>query len=137
MKRFFILILLFTFAFVTNSCSNDDEVNFHFVTLNVLSAEVPESFELNETYQIKVTFERNGNCTFFERFDVRAQDTTVRDVVLIGSVFTDGPCTNDIILVEESFNFVVLYDQPYTFRFFQGTDENGDHQFFEVIVPVN
>jgi len=137
MKRFFVVAIFALVAFVSNSCSNDDGANFHFETLNVLSAEVPEFFELNETYQINVTFERFGNCTFFEEFDVRATDTTVRDVVLIGSVFTDRACTTDIVPVEVSFDFVVLHDQPYTFRFFQGTDENGDHQFLEIIVPVN
>jgi len=35
------------------------------------------------------------------------------------------------------FNFVVLYEEPYVFRFWQGEDSNGEAQFLEIQVPVN
>lgn len=137
MKRIFIFSVLFSLAFITYSCSNDDEPNFHFAALRAVQAEVPESFELNERYQIKVTYERPDSCTFFEGFDVTRTDTTVRDVTVIGSVFTDRTCTTQLEEVEATFDFIVLFDEPYTFRFWQGKDEAGEHQFFEITVPVN
>ncbi|QCX02407.1 hypothetical protein FGM00_17395 [Aggregatimonas sangjinii] len=137
MKRFAILSVLAAFTMVISSCSNDDEPNFHFTALRALSAEVPESFELNERYQITVTFERPDGCTFFEGFDVTSPDTTVRDVVVIGSVFTDRACTTEVEEIEVSFDFVVIHDQTYTFRFYEGQDDEGEHQFFEITVPVN
>lgn len=137
MKRIVILSVLAVCLLATNSCSNDDAPNFHFAALKALSAEVPESFDLNERYQISVTYERPDNCTFFEGFDVTSPDTTIREVVVIGSVFTDRACAAQIEEVEVTFDFIVIHDQTYTFRFYEGKDENGDHQFFEIEVPVN
>ena len=137
MKRIVILSVLCACLLAMNSCSNDDAPNFHFAALKALSAAVPESFDLNERYQISVTYERPDNCTFFEGFDVTSPDTTVREVVVIGSVFTDRACTAQIEEVEVTFDFIVIHDQTYTFRFYEGKDENGDHQFFEIEVPVN
>jgi len=138
MKRIFVRIALFTFAFILFSCNNDDKgTNFHFTALRILQAELPASFELNERYQIKVTYERPNNCTFFEGFDVTSADTTIRDVTVIGSVFDDEDCAEVIEEVEATFDFIVLHNQPYTFRFWQGKNESGEHQFLEVMVPVN
>jgi len=128
---------LVTSCFILGSCSNDDEPNFHFAALKAINAEVPESFELNERYQITVTYERPDSCTFFEGFDVKSPDTTVREVVVIGSVFTDRACTTAIEEVEVTFDFIVIHDQTYIFRFYEGQDEDGAHQFFEIEVPVN
>ena len=137
MKRFALLFVLAASYLVLGSCSNDDTPNFHFEALKALRAEVPESFELNESYRISVTYERPDNCTFFEGFDVTKPDTTVRDVVVIGSVLTDRECTAQIEEVEVTFDFIVIHDQTYTFRFYEGKDENGEHEFFEIEVPVN
>jgi len=137
MKRLVLLTLLFSFGLMTNSCSNDDEPNFNFIALKALQAELPESFELNNTYQIKVTYERPDDCSFFERFEVTSSDTTIRNVTAFGFELTDRDCSEIAEEVEASFDFIVLHNQPYTFRFWQGRNETGEHQFFEVIVPVN
>ena len=137
MKRLVLLFAMVVSCLLVGSCSDDDDANFHFTALKALRAEIPESFELNERYQISVTYERPDNCTFFEGFDVTSPDTTIRDVVVIGSVFTDRECTMQIEEVEVNFDFIVIHDQTYTFRFYEGDDENGEHQFFEIEVPVN
>lgn len=137
MKRYFIVTAFFAFALMFISCSNDDEPNFHFTALKAIQADVPDSFELNQTYRISVTYERPDDCTYFDRFQVFSTDTTVRDVAVLGFTFTDRECTEQVEAVEATFDFIVLHNQPYTFRFWQGKDENGEHQFFEVTVPVN
>lgn len=136
MKRFSLLIVLFA-TFVFNSCSTDDGPNFHYKTLRALEAQLPDSFELNQRYRITVTYERLDDCTFFEGFDVTSTDTTIRNVTVIGSVFTDRDCLPEPQEVEASFDFIVLHNQPYIFRFWEGKDENDEHQFFEITVPVN
>ena len=52
------------------SCSlNDDGPNFHFTPLQITSAELPDSFNMNETYQITVTYTIPDGCTGFGGFD--------------------------------------------------------------------
>ncbi|UWX55045.1 hypothetical protein NYZ99_20525 [Maribacter litopenaei] len=127
------------FALLLGSCSlDDDEPNFNFKALRIESAELPESFNLNETYQINVTYSLPDGCTQYEGFDVTKEDTTVRNVVAIGVAMTDlVSCTQVITQEEASFNFIVKYDQPYTFRFYQEENSAGEAEFLEVVVPVN
>ncbi len=136
MKKFFVrLLLASTFVFVT-SCSLDDGVNFHYEALPIISAELPESFELYKTYDINVTFLRPDDCTLFEGFNVIRADTTTRKVAVIGAILDRETCVDVNQEVEESFRFEVRYSQPYLFQFRTGEDENGEAQYLEIEVPV-
>ena len=138
MKRLVLILGAIAMCFGLNSCNLDDDgVNFHFAALEVVDVELPESFEFNGRYQITVTYNRPDDCTFFEGFEVSEKDTTVRNVVVVASVITDRECTPQAEEVEATFNFVVLYNETYVFRFWQGEDQNGDPKFLEVEVPVN
>lgn len=139
MKRKIFVLLLALTALINNACSIEDETpNFHFTALEIVSAEVPESFDFNETYVISVNYLKPDGCTFFEGFDVIKEDVTVRNVVAIGSVRTDiDACTQAIIEETATFNFTVIHSDPYIFNFYTGDDSNGDPKYLEVIVPVN
>lgn len=133
-----ITLLLGILLFGLQSCKfEDDNVNFRFVPLQIVSADLPESFTLNETYEIRVTYVRPSGCFFFEGFDITDEATTTRNVVAIGSEFYEEVCTQAIEELEASFNFIVLYDETYLFRFWNGEDENGVDQYIEIEVPVN
>lgn len=135
-KKFIFLIVCV--STILGGCSNDDEPNFHFTALRIVTAELPESFELNQTYKIFVDYELPNGCSAFEGFEVIQEDTTTRSVVAIGSVRTDiEPCTEAIIEGQAFFNFVVIYNQPYTFKFHQGENSDGEPEFLEIVVPVN
>ena len=138
MKRVIFLLLVATFALIT-SCEIDDDVNYHFEALQVKSVEMPESFDFGEIYNIKVTYFRPDNCTFFEGFDVVKEDTTTRKVVTIGTVVEDEDeeCTGEGEDLVSSFNFEVIYDEPYLFRYWTGEDESGEPTYLEISVPVN
>lgn len=119
-------------------CSLEDPENFQFVALPITAVEMPESFELNATYEIKVSYQRTSSCAFFERFDVPRQESTTRMVSVIGRMLSDRDNCQEILEeVETSFNFMVLYNEPYLFRFYAGLDENDEAQFIEIEVPVN
>lgn len=115
---------------------NDDEVNYHFVTLNIVDAQLPEAFRINETYEVRVTYQVPNGCTSFEGFDIISESYTTRRVVAIGIEVDDRACTQALQEVETSFQFICLYNQPYLFRFFTGMDEDGEPQYLEVEVPV-
>ncbi len=131
-------VLLFLMAPLVTSCDLDDDyADFRFVNLRIIDAELPEAFEINETYQIKVTYLRPNNCIFFEGFDITKSDTTVRNVVAFGSELEDSACAQVAGEVVEYFNFTCYYHHTYTFRFWTGEDEDGNAVFLEYDVPVN
>ncbi|MEM9077845.1 MAG: hypothetical protein AAGC43_12435 [Bacteroidota bacterium] len=138
MKKVVLGCLLCVLFISFSSCDlNDDEQNFHFTTLSVIEANLPESFQLNQTYDIEVTYLRPDSCTFFEGFDVAIVSETERSVSVIGSVFTDDEvCTQLAEEITGSFRFNVIFTGTYTFRFFTGLDDSGDATFIEYTVPV-
>lgn len=120
------------------SCNLDDNnSNYHFLPLQITDVGLPESFDLNATYEVSVTFIRPNSCVFFEGFDIRKTGTTVRNVVVVGSELEGQECAQVIEEVTETFNFLVLYTEPYVFRFWAGEDENGVSEYIEITVPVN
>ena len=134
------LVLLAVFiALICNGCSiEDDDANFHFTSLEIVGAELPESFDYNRTYEILVNYIKPDSCTNYEGFDVVKDSLTVRNVVDIGSVRTDtDDCTEESIEQTASFNFKVIYTDPYTFRFYTGDNSEGEAQYLEIVVPVN
>jgi len=137
MKKMFLLVFLVVVGFAVNSCNKDDGATIEFTALRISDAEVPESFTLNNTYEIKVTYAAPDGCTNFEKFDVSPTETTTREVVAIGWRPIENQCTQVVTNREESFLFQVKYDQPYIFRFWQGQDSDGEPMFFEIEVPVN
>jgi len=137
MKKSFVIALLTAVSLLFSSCFSDDGSNFHFVPLQIVSAELPESFTINESYDIQVTYILPDACTGFSGFDVVNKDTTVRNVAVLGLKRTDQEvCTTSTQEQTTSFKFIVNYPQTYTFRFWQG-EENGEQQYLEIEVPVN
>ena len=129
-KAFLLLLLL-------NACDvGGDEVSYHFVTLEIIDVSMPESFNLNESYEIGVTVLVPNGCTQFEGFDVISEDTTVRNVVAIGTEWNDVACTEVLSEVETTLDFVCLYPETYLFRFWTGEDQQGVPQYLEIEVPV-
>ncbi|WP_405400031.1 hypothetical protein [Maribacter sp. Asnod2-G09] len=139
MMRNKLMLLTLVIAFICNGCSiDDDDANFHFTALEIVDAEVPESFILNETYKISVNYLKPDSCTNYEGFDVVKDSLTIRSVVAIGAVRTDiDDCMEELIQETASFNFQVIYTEPYTFKFYKGDNSDGEAEYMEIVVPVN
>ncbi|WP_299430877.1 hypothetical protein [uncultured Maribacter sp.] len=139
MKRLVPLIAIIFLGTLLSNCSVDnDSPNFQFVPLQIISAQLPESFNLDETYQIKVSFIKPNGCTSYEGFDVTKEDQTIRNVVVVGSERIDiDDCTEQAVEQTAEFNFVVLYNETYTFKFWLGETGSGEDEYLEIDVPVN
>ena len=139
MKRLVPLIAIIFIGTLLSNCSVDnDSPNFKFVPLQIISAQLPESFNLNESYQIKVSFIKPNGCTSYEGFDVTKEDQTIRNVVVVGSERIDiDDCTEQAVEQTAEFNFVVLYNETYTFKFWLGETASGEDEYLEIDVPVN
>ncbi|MGB5237532.1 MAG: hypothetical protein WBM43_07150 [Flavobacteriaceae bacterium] len=136
MKKTFLLILCCIAITITSCSLNDDSVEFNFVPLQIVDAEFPESFTLNETYNIKITYVIPNNCIAFEGFDISNIDITSRNIVAIGSERLDEVCNLVAVEAEGSLDFICLYEGTYFFRMWTGEDENGEQQYIELEVPV-
>ncbi|MEW2920712.1 hypothetical protein AB1A65_04535 [Muricauda sp. ANG21] len=140
MIRKLLMPLIFLVAvFSFSSCDLDDDTpNFYFVSLAVTEVDMPESFELNETYDIDVTYVRNDGCTFFEGFDVVKTGQTDREVLVVGSRLTDEDlaCTQAVEEVVATMQFKVIFTGEYHFKFYAGKDENDEAIYLEYDVPV-
>lgn len=139
MKKVLMPIFLFVACSWFSSCElDDDSPNFYFAALNAVDVDVPESFEYGKTYDIEVTYQRPNGCTFFEGFDVTKTAKTDRDVVVIGSVLTDGEtaCSQEVTEVVATLKFNVIYTDEYHFRFYAGEDEDENPIYLEYTVPV-
>ena len=136
MKKTFLFILC-CITILLNSCSlEDDSVEFQFVPLQIISADFPETFTLNETYNINVTYIIPNNCVAFEGFDVSNIDVTSRNIVAIGSERVGEVCNLIAVEAQDSFDFTCLYEGTYYFRLWTGESENGEQQYIEMEVPV-
>ncbi|MDC6366430.1 MULTISPECIES: hypothetical protein [Flavobacteriaceae] len=139
MKKIIVPIFAIMACTFFGSCDlESDSPNFHFTTLKVVEAELPESFELNTTYDLQVTYERPNGCTFFEGFDVDKIGQTDRDVAVIGTVLTDenAACTQAIEQVVATLRFQVIFTEDYNFRFYAGQDASENPVYLEYTVPV-
>jgi hypothetical protein len=129
----FIVILLFV-----NSCSLDDEANFHYELVPTISATFPQNFVLGETYKIPVAFDRPTDCHFFYDYSFDKISQNTRRIGVVTAVFTDQEC-NELVdsSMETSFDFIVLYEGTYTFEFWTGHDLDGNDEYLIYEVPVD
>jgi len=130
-------LLVICLTLILASCSVDnDGLNYGFEVLPVESADVPESFVLGETYPITVSYYQPSNCHTFSEF-YYAKNENERIVAPINYVFDEDNCeTLEDGLVENTFNFKVTGSGPYTFKFWQGEDTDGEDIYLIIEVPV-
>lgn len=137
MKRLYLISCAIVLSMTLASCLSDDGEDFHYEALQITSVDLPESFNLYDVYDIKVTMLRPDDCTIIDGFDVSKKALTTRDVAAIGIILERDDCEAVDQEIEDSFRFEVIYDEPYLFRFYTGDDANGEAQYIEVEVPIN
>ncbi|TNJ47222.1 hypothetical protein KFZ70_04470 [Tamlana fucoidanivorans] len=136
MKRL-VFICLTLVLFLSCSTDNNDHPNFRLEVLPVESVvEIPDEFELGETYPITISYFKPSTCHSFSEF-YYAKDNNERTVAPIDIVFDKDNCEAlEDELVEQTFNFTVTSNGSYIFKFWQGEDEEGEDQFIIIEVPV-
>ena len=136
MKKILALFLLVFCGLNFSGCELDTGENFHFVSLEITSADVPENFVLDRTHNIRVTYSRPDSCTFFQGFDVFAETGGLRTITAIGSVFTEEDCAQQQESVTGTLTITAILQESYTLRFYTGVDADGNPQYLEYVVPV-
>lgn len=136
MKKLLIISVLALISLVIYSCEKDDIVNPTFERLEITSVDLPDTFLLGQTYEMRVNFNRPDGCTHLQGFDILPVQQTVREVQAIGARYEDEVCTQVIEEATDQFLFQVIYAEPYTFKFWQGQDSTGNAEYLTVEIPV-
>lgn len=132
-------ILLLVVLVIVSSCDvDDDNTNFHYETLEITTATLPEAFEYGELYTIEFKYNRPTPCHYYEGFDFQKTGETEREVYAIGAVLENNDCPplTENNIGTATFNFEVRYRDTYTFKFYQGEDQEGEKQYLTIEVPV-
>ncbi len=135
MKRY-TLIILALFAFSACSTDNNDMPNYHFEYVSISSVDIPEEFVLGETYPVTITYELPNSCSEFYSYDYIYSDTS--RIIGAIAIVDDSTTACDEMITSESFTINVQASQTetYTFKFWQGQDDQGVDQYLIIDVPV-
>lgn len=135
MKKLLFLILI---AGTLVGCLPDDNnpPAFNFEILPMNSYEMPDEFEVGQTYQITVGFVKPNDCFNFNSFFFQAEGNE-RTIAVIAAIEEGLNCQPDPVLDEASLNFFVNgLHEHYIFKFWIGRDNNGNDMYTIVEVPV-
>ncbi|WP_420571349.1 hypothetical protein [Kordia sp.] len=138
MKRILFLALVVSLTFLKSCSVDDNPAEFQFEFLPIETVEIPAEFNLGNTYTISVTYKRPTTCHSFSNFQYIQEPENVRNISVVNFVTVRGNCeTLEEDFLTETFDFSVLDSNPYTFKFWQGKDDNGQDMYLIYEVPVN
>jgi hypothetical protein len=136
MKKIALFLVLITSLI---SCSLDDNRDtYTYKILAVESYEVPESFKIGETYEIKLKYQRPNPCYIFQGIFYE-KNLNIRTIAIQTAIKDDQVCTQQLPpLSETSFNFYVTNNDQgsYIFKFYKGKNDNNENIFEEVEIPI-
>lgn len=134
MKRVIVYVMLCCLLF---SCSLQDEdaTNFEVSTFPVKSFELPDSFELGSTYDIKISYEFPNRCYSFYDFYNPNNGNTI-EVAINALVSRSTECADAIVTEEKMFRIKVINSEDYIFKFWKTIDNEGKIIYEIVTVPV-
>lgn len=134
MKKFIILFL--SVIFITACSTNDDMPNYHFESVGITEVDAPAEFIYGNTYEITLTYELPNECHNLYDIDYIYQDTS-RIVTAITIVNDDATCIEEPTTQQQTINVHVGQLETYTFKFWQGQNEQGEDQYLIIDIPVN
>jgi hypothetical protein len=133
------IILFALVAMFVASCSIDDEqdITFNNVLVPVESVNIPDTLVFEETYSFEITYERASTCHSFAGFSYH-KNGRERTIGVVNTVYYNvNNCENlEDETQTENLAFEVVLEDFYIFKFWQGTDENGNDTFLTKEVPV-
>ncbi len=133
MKR--ILLILITIISFSACSLDDDTPNRHFEYIAVTEVDIPAEFTFGEVYEIIVSYTLPNSCYSFYNFDY-IYDGTSREVYTYAIVNDDVTCPQTTIDGEYIISVEARQQETYTFKFWQGRDNQGNDEYLIIEVPV-
>ena len=136
MKRLKVLMLIA--LFISQSCSlENDNTLFSFDIVAISEIEIPVEFEINTIVEIKTYYVQKSQCHVFYDYIFKQIKKNEIEVYLAETYIENGACEQENFKVERSFKLKIQGYDKYSFRFWNGRNEQGENQFITVEVPVN
>jgi len=131
------LILIFLISSCSVGDENGQESDFSFELVKIDSVVAPDTLQLSQKNQFKVFYTRPSPCYEFARFDFSLLEKTA-EVAVVNAVYNnEGDCNNGGgETTIESFSFMAQNTGFYTFKFYQGDNDQGEAQYLEIEIPV-
>jgi len=140
MKKFVLLSLGLIMFW---SCSSDptDDDNYHFEILPIAEVDAPETLVADDVNRIIYRYYKPTNCHEYNDLYYVANgfNRTLAVVALVTDTFGSGlPCEpQENVIDERGFDFFAAPGATsYTFKFWQGEDENGKDIYLTMQIPV-
>ena len=133
MKR--ILLILIVIASFSACSLGDETPNQHFEYVPITEVDIPDQFTFGETYEIIVSYTLPSSCYSFYNFEY-IYDETSREVYTYAIVNDDATCPQSTIEGEYIINVETRQSEPYIFKFWQGSDNQGNDEYLIIEVPV-
>lgn len=131
-----LFILLIAITVSVQSCLKDDGNNPEYVRMEITDVEMPDTFQLGTTYEIRIHYNRPDGCTHLQGFDSYPVEQTTRRIVAVGVRYGNEACPEVVKEETGQFLFQVIYTSTYTFLFWQGEDDEGKPKYLEKKIPV-
>ena len=121
-----------------SACSADDSQNYHYDVLPFESVTMPSTFTLGERYTIDFTYKRPTTCHSHNGVLLNSEGATRTFVVsnYVANMSNCTPVPDQDAIVAKTFEFVVLHQQTYTFKFWKGKNDQGVDVYETIEVPV-
>lgn len=126
------ITLFFTLLVLVTSCSVDDinDIDFTYELMPVTSIDFPDTINFNETYNFPLSYNRPSTCYGFAGFNVIENEQEVKLSILNTVIKNSSNCKNlENTTVTEVFEFFVKRNDYYTFKIYQGEDEEGNELY--------
>lgn len=129
-------IFLIALTVSVQSCLKDDGNNPVYVRMEITDVDMPDTFQLGATYEIRINYLRPDGCTHLQGFDSYPVEQTTRQIVAVGVRYENEVCPDVVKEETGQFFFQVIYTGTYTFKFWQGEDDEGNPEYLEKKIPV-
>jgi len=130
------LIVLFFSTVVLIGCDVNDDDFFQSTQVSpILSANVPDTMVIGESYSLEVTYQKDSDCHTFSNFDVLPQGDSLVFVRAV-TLFTQASnCSQDALGESKGLEFDNIFETNFTFKFLKDVDE-GEPVYIDKEVVV-
>lgn len=134
MKKILLFLVLMV-AITGCSLDKDNPDTYTFSVLPIESYELPATFTLGQTYEIKLKYQKPTSCHIYQGI-YYTKDLNTRTIAIQAAVKDNEVCTQEVPpLSDTSFNFVVNNTGSYIFKFYKGKVD-GENVYEEVEIQV-
>jgi thioredoxin-related protein len=143
MKRFIkrlLFIVTIVLAAVACSLDNDDNNDFTLRFIPIEYVTTPDYVTPGETYPVTMYFRRQNDCYYVSEDPYFEISGTTMTVAVQAVLIEHAECLPIDYTTPETkaFNFQcpITAEREFTFKFYQGLDDQGANKYLEVRVPV-